>query len=153
MFLRWLNLKRINLVNFVTFNFNLLRTFYPIFVLPLLIIFGLWFFSKWSQTRIAIFWDFLIYNCRFRKKHFSVENYHIVIKLDKNVYFKISFKVIKVFWKIGIFTHTFFPESAIIYKEILKDRNFRLTSFGKKIINQKILTGVTQKFVKMWTLG
>ena len=46
-----------------------------------------------------------------------------------------------------------FSKSAIIYKEIPKNRNFRLTSFGKKIINQKILKRVTQKLVKRWAIG
>ena len=32
-----------------------------------------------------------------KKKHFSVENYHNVMKLHKNVYFKITFKIIEVF--------------------------------------------------------
>ena len=64
------------------------------------------FFSKLCQTKIAIFRDFFIYNYRFRKKHFSVENNHNIMKLHKNVYFRVSFKVNKVFWKIGIFTRT-----------------------------------------------
>ena len=58
------------------------------------------------------------------------------MKLHKNVHFKVSFKVIKVFEKLELL-HTLFPKSAIIFKEIPKNRNFRLTSFRKKIINQK----------------
>ena len=74
------------------------------------------------------------------------------MKLQKNVYSKVSFKVIEVFWKIWIF-HTLFSKSAIIYKEIPINCNFRLTSFGKNIINQIILKQVTQKLVKRCAIG
>ena len=80
--------------------------FYQFFVTLLNIFWYMIFFSKWCQTKIAIFRDFFIYNYRFRKKHFSVENNHNIMKLHTNLYFRVSFKVNKVFWKIGIFTRT-----------------------------------------------
>ena len=62
------------------------------------------FFSKLCQTKIAIFRDFLIYNDKYKKINFSVENYHNIMKFDVNFQFNVNFKFFIDFSKIHIFS-------------------------------------------------
>ena len=77
------------------------------------------FFSKWCQTKIAIFRDFLIYNDRIEKSNFSVENYQNITKIDQNVQLDVIFKILISFWKIGIFS-----QIHAIMQFLKFDRNF-----------------------------
>ena len=96
--------RNLNFLNIVAFNIGLLRTFLLIFMSPLSIFFDIWFFSKWCQTKIEIFRDFLIYNDRIEKSNFSGEIYQNITKLDRNVQLDVIFKILIKFWKIGIFS-------------------------------------------------
>ena len=80
------------------------------------------FFSKLCQTKIAIFRDFLIYNDRIEKSNFSVKNYQIITKIDRNVQIDVIFKISISFWKIGIFS-----------------RIYRITQFLKFYLNFTVI--------------
>ena len=55
------------------------------------------FFLNYVQRKLRFLGISLYIIGDLEKKHFSMQNDHNVMKLDQNVYFKVSFKFIEVF--------------------------------------------------------